>query len=164
MILWINLVKQQDNTDEECLEIKSFKRIDLTHTKQGYTPERHPPKKQKVGRTGTSDIKGGKKESKCKSFKELIKSITTEIDSDSSDDDFAKAFQPLIDTDMSFVTLDEPTESEKHAMQTKSYISDAFDYSHEFQMVKTQDLWEYREFDRSLMPKRLAIITTILNK
>ena len=25
--------------------------------------------------------------------------MTTEIDSDSSDDDFAKAFQPLIDTD-----------------------------------------------------------------
>ena len=65
--------------------------------------------------------------------------MTTEIDSDSSDDDFAKAFQPLIDTDMSFVTLDEPTESEKHAMQTKCYISDAFDYLHEFQMVKTQD-------------------------
>ena len=54
--------------------------------------------------------------------------MTTEIDSDSSDDDFAKAFQPLIDTDMAFVTLDEPKESEKHAMQTKSYISDAFDY------------------------------------
>ena len=79
--------------------------------------------------------------------------MTTEIDSDSSDDDFAKAFQPLIDTNMFFVTLDEPTESEKHAMPTKSYISDAFDYSHEFQMVKTQDLWEYTEFDRSLMPK-----------
>ena len=56
------------------------------------------------------------------------------------------------------VTLDEPTESEKHAMQTKSYISDAFDYSHEFQMVKTQDLWEYREFDRSLMPLSLIHI------
>ena len=54
---------------------------------------------------------------------------------------------------MFFVTLDEPTESEKLAMQTKSYISDAFDYSHEFQMDTTQDLWEYREFDRSLMPK-----------
>ena len=54
---------------------------------------------------------------------------------------------------MFFVTLDEPTESEKLAMQTKSYISDAFDYSHDFQMVTTQDLWEYREFDRSLMPK-----------
>ena len=79
--------------------------------------------------------------------------MTTEINSDSSDDDFAKAFQPLIDTNMFFVTLNEPTESEKHAMQTKSYISDTFDYSHEFQMVKTQDLWEYREFDRSLMQK-----------
>ena len=43
----INLVKQEDNTDEECLEIKFFKRNDLTSTKQGYTPERHPPKKQK---------------------------------------------------------------------------------------------------------------------
>ena len=45
--------------------------------------------------------------------------MTTEIDSDSSDDDFAKAFQPWIDTNMFFVALDEPTESEKHAMQTK---------------------------------------------
>ena len=54
---------------------------------------------------------------------------------------------------MFFATLDEPTESEKLVMQTKSYISDAFDYLHEFQMVKTQNLWEYREFDRSLMPK-----------
>ena len=88
--------------------------------------------------------------------------MTAEIDSDNSDDDFAKAFQPLIDTNTFFVTLDEPTESEKHAMQTKSYISDAFDYSHEFQMVKTQDLWEYREFDRSLMPK--AGNNHILNK
>ena len=42
--------------------------------------------------------------------------MTTEIDSDSSDDDFAKAFQPLIDTNMFLVTLDEPTENEKHAM------------------------------------------------
>ena len=38
-------------------------------------------------------------------------------------------------------------------MEVKSYISDSFDYSHEFQMVRTQDLWEYKEFDRSLTPK-----------
>ena len=38
-------------------------------------------------------------------------------------------------------------------MQAKFYISDLFDYSHEFQMVKTHDLREYREFDRSLTPK-----------
>ena len=37
-------------------------------------------------------------------------------------------------------------------MQAKSHISDSFDYSHEFQMVKTH-LQEYREFDRSLTPK-----------
>ena len=38
-------------------------------------------------------------------------------------------------------------------MQAKSYISGSFDYLHEFQMVKTQDLWEYREFNRSLAQK-----------
>ena len=54
---------------------------------------------------------------------------------------------------MFFVTLGEPTESEKQVMQAKYYISDSFDYSHEFQMVKRQDHWEYREFDRSLAPK-----------
>ena len=40
------------NTDGEYLkEMKTFKRIDLTLNKQGYTPERHPTKKQKVGKT-----------------------------------------------------------------------------------------------------------------
>ena len=71
-----------------------------------------------------------------------------------SDEDFDKAFQPLIiDSNMFFVTLGEPKESEKQVMQAKSYISDSFDYSHEFQMVKTQDLLEYRQFDRLLTPK-----------
>ena len=51
------------------------------------------------------------------------------------------------------MTLGEPKESEKQVMQAKSYISDSFDYSHEFEMVKTHDLQEYREFDRSLTPK-----------
>ena len=53
------------------------------------------------------------------------------------------------------MTLGEPTESEKQVMLAKSYISDSFDYSHEFQNYgnKTHDLQEYREFDRSLTPK-----------
>ena len=33
----------------------------------------------------------------------------------------------------SWVTLGEPTESEKQVMQAKSFISDPFDYSHDFQ-------------------------------
>ena len=55
----------------------------------------------------------------------------------------------------SWVTLGEPTEGEKQVMLAKSYISDSFDYSHEFQNYgkKTHDLQEYREFDRSLTPK-----------
>ena len=32
-------------------------------------------------------------------------------------------------------------------------MSDSFDYSHEFQMVKTQELSEYKEFNRSQTPK-----------
>ena len=51
---------------------------------------------------------------KSKSFKELIKSLTPAYDSSESDDDFDKAFQPLIvDSNM---TLDEPTESEKQVL------------------------------------------------
>ena len=85
----------------------------------------------------------------------MIKSLTPACDSSESDDDFDKAFQPLIiDSNMFCVTLGEPTESEKQVMQAKSCInSDSFDYLHEFQMVKTQDLWEYREFDWSAAPK-----------
>ena len=49
------------------------------------------------------------------------------------------------------MTLSESTEREKQVMQAKSYISDSFDYSHEFQ--KTHNLREYREFDRSVTPK-----------
>ena len=61
----INLIKTRKNTDREYLEkMKTFKQIDLTPNKQGYTPERHPPKKQKVGKTelnyDTNDINCGK--------------------------------------------------------------------------------------------------------
>ena len=85
----------------------------------------------------------------------MIKSLTPAYcDSGESDDDFDKAFQRLvIDGNLFFVALGETTESEKQVMQPKSNISDSFDYPHEFQMIKTHDLREYREFDRSLTPK-----------
>ena len=85
----------------------------------------------------------------------MIKSLTPKWlqNSGESDDDFDKAFQPLIiDSNVFFVALGEPTES-KQEMQAKSNISDSFYYPHEFQMTKTHDLREYREFDRSLTPK-----------
>ena len=80
------------NTDGEYLEeMKTFKRTDFTPNKQRYTPVRHPTKKQKVGKTelnnDTNDINSGKtgetfffKESKSKSFKELIKGLTPACD------------------------------------------------------------------------------------
>ena len=66
-----------------------------------------PNKKQKVGKTelnyDTDDINFGKtgesfvfKESKSKSCKELIKSLTPAYNSSESDHDFDKTFQPLI--------------------------------------------------------------------
>ena len=83
----------------------------------------------------------------------MIKPLTPPCDSSESYDHFDKAFQPLIiDNNIFFLTLGEPKESEKQVMQAKSYISDPFDYSHEFQMIKTQNLLEYGEFDRPLTP------------
>ena len=47
----INLIKAQKNTDGDYLEeMKTFQRIDLTPSKQGYTLERHPTKNKKLGK------------------------------------------------------------------------------------------------------------------
>ena len=55
--------------------------------------------------------------------------------------------------DLFFQKLDEPTENEKQRMCAKSYMSDLFDQTYDYQMVKTTELWEYGECDRSLTPK-----------
>lgn len=162
----INLVKTQETMKDDCyFETESFQRSDLTPHKQGYTPERHPTKKQKAwksitsleandSRTSWADESLSIKEPKSKSFKEIVDAIhKTTIDSSDSDDDFDEAFKPLDNTDLYFSTLDEPTENEKQSMQAKYFMSDLFDDSHDFQMVRTVDLWEYKEFDRSLTPK-----------
>ncbi|KAL9951170.1 hypothetical protein ACROYT_G043787 [Oculina patagonica] len=162
----INLVKTQDSVKDDFYSEtdESFKRSDLTPHKQGYTPERHPTKKQRAWKPSslkTNDISKSWtddnpaiEEPKNKSFKEMVDAIHNRtINSCDSDDDFDEAFKPLDNTYLYFTTLDEPTESEKQFMETKCFLSDSFDYSHDFQMVKTQDLWEYKEFDRSLTPK-----------
>ena len=77
----------------------------------------------------------------------------SKINSGDSDDDFDEAFKPLDNPDLYFSTLDEPTEGEKQYTEAKCFLSDSFDYSHDFQMVRAQELWEYKEFDGSLTPK-----------
>ena len=72
--------------------------------------------------------------------------------SESDDDDFEHE-QPLHKSELYFIQLEEPTENEKQPMQRKLFMSDSFDFSHDFQMGKTRELWEYKEFDRSLTPK-----------
>ena len=63
------------------------------------------------------------------------------------------------------MTLGQPTESEKQVMQAKSYISDSFDYSHEFQNYGKKHMI-FRNIgnltDHS--HQKWAIITIILNK
>ena len=63
------------------------------------------------------------------------------------------------------MTLGEPTESEKQVMQAKSYISDSFGYSHEFQDYgKKHMIFRNIENLTDRSHKKWAIITIILNK
>ena len=63
------------------------------------------------------------------------------------------------------MTLGEPTESEKQVMQAKSYISDSFDYSHDFQNYDKKHMI-FRNIgnltDHS--HQKWAIVMIILNK
>ena len=76
------------------------------------------------------------------------------LPSSDSEEEFESDFR-LLDSseDLFFQRLDEPTENEKQRMCAKSYMSDLFDQTYDYQMVKTTELWEYGECDRSLTPK-----------
>ena len=82
----------------------------------------------------------------------MIKSLTPACDSSESDDDFDKAFQPLINDSNMFLG-DTWWSHRKWKTSNAGQILYFWFISHEFQMVKTHDLREYREFDRLLTPK-----------
>ena len=83
----ITLVKTQDTNkyefDSETAE--SFNRSHLTPHKQGYTPERHPTKKQRAWKpssietndicTSLTDDNPATEEPRSKSFKEMVDAI-----------------------------------------------------------------------------------------
>ena len=161
----INMVK----TQETVTETAGIKRLNLTPVKHGYTPERHPTKKQKgskpthdpprklkisVRDEATEDL-SFKQSPEIKSFKEMVAALQKDtLSSSDSAEEFESDFK-LLDSseDLFFQKFDEPTENEKQKMCAKSYMSDLFDQTYDYQMVKTTELWEYREFDRSLTPK-----------
>ena len=63
------------------------------------------------------------------------------------------------------MTLGEPTESEKQVMQAKSYISDSFDYSHNFQNYdKKHMIFRNIENLTDHSHQKWAIVMIILNK
>ena len=130
----INLVK----TQKDITESESKKWFDLAPVKHGYTPEQHPTKKQKAKKsmrnpprqaditTWTDDSHALDKESKVKSFKEMINALQNTISSSDSKDDFDENFQLLGNPYLCFQKLDEPTEDEKQLMHSKFYMSDLF--------------------------------------
>ena len=92
----VDLVKTQGPKNDKYCETESLKRLELTPNKQGYTPERHPTKKQKPNfARWTNEILTTEKP-KSKSFKEMIDALHKSIyNTSDSDDDFDQAFQPL---------------------------------------------------------------------
>jgi len=52
-----------------------------------------------------------------------------------------------------FKYLDEPTEEEKMVSKSNDYLSSSFNSNLPYQMVDTKELWQFREFDRRLIPK-----------
>lgn len=98
----INFIKTAANRDDNYFPTETFKRLDLTPNKQGYSPERYPTKKQKVRKeiclnnantcntTCTWKREGLTAETKRKSLKEMIHAIpgSTINLSDTDSDDF----------------------------------------------------------------------------
>jgi hypothetical protein len=159
--------KEEHESSDENLSVGT-KRLYLSPQKGGYTPERHQTKKQKPGNSkkkqahlqdsSDSDIEIYRE--RPKTFKEMLRNLSKDSNSDSdSDEEFDKNIKPLHhNTTCStplcdFIEITEPTKDEIQAMKSKSFLSKNFDCSYDFQMVKTLDLWEFREFDRSLTPK-----------
>ena len=90
-----------------------------------------------------------------KSFKEMVAApLNDRLPSSDSEEEFENDLNCQTAQKIYFFQKrDEPTENEKQRMCAKSYTSDLFDQTYDYQMVKTTELWEYREFDRSLTPK-----------
>ena len=65
-------------------------------------------------------------------------------------------------TDLHFDTLDELRESEIQSAQARYFFFDSFKHPHEFQiMVKTQGLWDYKEFDLPKSGNNHAILNWV---
>ena len=63
------------------------------------------------------------------------------LPSSDSEEEFESDFR-LLDSseDLFFQRVDEPTENEKQRMCDKSYMSDLFNQTYDYQMVKTTEL------------------------
>ena len=130
-------------TQETVTETAGIKRLNLTPVKHGYTPERHPTKKQKgskpthdsprklkisVRDEATEDL-SFEQSPEIKSFKEMVAALQKDtLPSSDSEEEFESDFK-LLDSseDLFFQKLDEPTENEKQKTCAKSYMSDLFD-------------------------------------
>ena len=122
-----------------------------------YTPERHAPKKLKTFFSPLKKSFVKKKITKCiKTFKDLVHRVTGPDDtahSSSEDESDQCQFNTVQDSNPFFKYLEDPLPEEIQDSKSNSYLAKSFSSELPFQMVATEELWEFREFDRLITPK-----------
>ena len=122
-----------------------------------YTPERHAPKKLKKFFLPLKKSFRNKKFVKCiETFKDLVHRVTGPDDtahSSSEDESDQCQLNRMQDSNPFFKYIEEPLPEEIQDSKSNSYLAKSFSSEHPFQMVATEELWEFREFDRFIIPK-----------
>ena len=120
-----------------------------------YTPERHAPKKLKKFFSPLKKPSVKKKIVKCiETFKDLVHRVTgTDDTAHSSSEDESDQFNSMEDSNPFFRYLEEPLPEEIQDSRSNSYLAKSFSSELPFQMVTTDELWQFREFDRFITPK-----------
>lgn len=98
-----------------------------------------------------------KKITKCiETFKDLVNRVTGPDDtahSSSEDESDQCQLNTMQDSNPFFNYLEEPLPEEIQDSKSNSYLAKSFSSELPFQMVATEELWEFREFDRLKIPK-----------
>jgi len=137
-------------------DMPSVKRMSGTpKDTKDYTPERHAPKKLKKFFSPLKRSFVKEKFTKCiETFKDLVHRVTgTDNTGHSSSEDESDQFNTMDNSDPFFTYLEEPLPDEIQDSKSNSYLAKSFSSELPFQMVATEELWQFREFDRFIIPK-----------
>ena len=137
-------------------DMPSVKRMSgMPNETTDYTPERHAPKKLKKFFSPMKNSFAKKKISKCiETFKDLVHRVTgPDVTTHSSSEDELDQLNTMQHSNPFFKYLEEPLPEEIQNSKSNSYLAKNFRSELPFQMVATEELWQFREFDRLLIPK-----------